>query len=73
MREHLGVDVDALDEEDLMASEPVQPEHEQQPWDPEKEQQFGQDEGVTQIKKHDRHTTAGILAEAGLNNAKQGI
>ncbi|KXN88185.1 Phospholipase D1 [Leucoagaricus sp. SymC.cos] len=35
MREHLGVDVDALDEEDLMVHDPVQPEHEQRPWDPE--------------------------------------
>lgn len=72
MREHLGVDVDALDEEDLMANEPAQPEHEQQPWDPEREQQYGQEEGVTQVKKHDRHTVAGALLKAGWDNAKQG-
>lgn len=70
MREHLGIDVDALDEEDLMANEPAQPEHEQQPWDPEKEQEYGQSEGV--IKHREQHTTVGILAESGLNNIKQG-
>ncbi|CAK5284305.1 unnamed protein product [Mycena citricolor] len=37
MREHLGVDVDSLDEEHLMAREPSQPEHEQEKWIPETE------------------------------------
>jgi len=34
MREHLGIDVDALEEEDLMTREPVKPEYEQEAWDP---------------------------------------
>ena len=38
MREHLGVDVDALYEEDLMASEPTQQPYEQEHWAPESEQ-----------------------------------
>ena len=38
MREHLGIDVDALDEEDLMAHDPVKPEYEQKAWDPNSEQ-----------------------------------
>ena len=42
MREHLGVDVDAMYEEDLMASEPVKPPHEQEEWDPDVEEYVGQ-------------------------------
>ncbi|CED85185.1 Phospholipase D1 [Phaffia rhodozyma] len=39
MREHLGVDVDAMAEDDLMARNPVVPEKEIQVWDPSEEQQ----------------------------------
>lgn len=35
MREHLGIDVDALSEEDLMTQQPFKPEHQQQPLEPE--------------------------------------
>jgi phospholipase D1/2 len=41
MREHLGVDVDALPDDDL-ASEPVKPEHEQEEWNPDTEHKGGQ-------------------------------
>ena len=46
MREHLGVDVDGLYEEDLMASEPTKEPHEQEHWDPEGEQEYGREGGV---------------------------
>ncbi|KAF9242554.1 phospholipase D [Melanogaster broomeanus] len=39
MREHVGVDVDALTEEDYHPREEVQPEHAQEQWDPEGEQE----------------------------------
>ncbi|KZT60114.1 phospholipase D [Calocera cornea HHB12733] len=39
MREHLGVDVDAIYNDDLMANSPVKPADEIQKWDPENEQQ----------------------------------
>jgi phospholipase D1/2 len=42
MREHLGVDVDALPDDDLVASEPVKPEHEQEEWNPDTEHKGGQ-------------------------------
>ena len=38
MREHLGVDVDSMYEEDLMAAKPQKPEYDQQPWDPDQEE-----------------------------------
>lgn len=70
MREHLGVDVDALDEDDLMIHEPVQSEHIQKPWDPEQEQQYGRDEGITQVKQH---TAVDTLITAGVENIKEGF
>ncbi|EPQ51020.1 phospholipase D [Gloeophyllum trabeum ATCC 11539] len=51
MREHLGVDVDAMEEDDLMASEPVKQEHEQDAWDPESEQEHGAEKTFTHLKK----------------------
>ncbi|KAF9565693.1 phospholipase D [Agrocybe pediades] len=62
MREHLGIDVDALDEEDLMANDPVQPEHQQDGWDPDQEQEYGNEKGVTHIKKSKQKTPIGALA-----------
>jgi len=38
MREHLGVDVDSMDEADLMASKPQKSAYEQEPWDPDQEE-----------------------------------
>lgn len=72
MREHLGIDVDALDEEDLMSHEPLKPEYQQEDWDPDQEQvygDFGDKTGVTQIKKSDQKGRAGVL----LNDAKETI
>jgi phospholipase D1/2 len=51
MREHLGIDVDALYEEELMANDPVEPIYDQKPWDPDSEQQLGKEEGVTRVTK----------------------
>ncbi|KAF8798774.1 phospholipase D [Phlegmacium glaucopus] len=50
MREHLGIDVDALSEEDVMTHEPSKSENEQKPWKPEKEQGHG----VTLSKKSEQ-------------------
>lgn len=49
MREHLGVDVDAMYEDDLMAFEPTAPLDEQEEWDPEAEQEHGKEEGITNL------------------------
>jgi phospholipase D1/2 len=58
MREHLGVDVDAMHEDDLMAADPVKAEHEQDVWDPENEQERGKEEGVTHVGHRERRTAA---------------
>ncbi|KAI0036483.1 hypothetical protein K488DRAFT_41109, partial [Vararia minispora EC-137] len=47
MREHVGVDVDALDERDLLNRKPQQEMHQAEPWDPDAEQRQG-NEDVTQ-------------------------
>ncbi|KZT27381.1 phospholipase D [Neolentinus lepideus HHB14362 ss-1] len=54
MREHVGVDVDAIDEDDLMASEPVKHEYEQDVWDPESEEEHGTEKTFTHLKKPQR-------------------
>ncbi|EAU85909.2 SPO14 [Coprinopsis cinerea okayama7 len=51
MREHLGIDVDAADEENLMSHAPVQSELEQTTWDPDKEEVPVQEDGVTHVEK----------------------
>jgi len=48
MREHLGVDIDAMYEEDLMAAKPQKPAYDQQPWDPDQEEVDTHD--VTHVK-----------------------
>jgi len=42
MREHLGIDVDSLNEENLMTRQPVERYYEQDAWDPDNEQTYGQ-------------------------------
>ena len=72
MREHIGVDVDAMYEEDLMASEPVKPVHEQEEWDPESEQEYGK-RGVTHIGKNMRRTALGNVLQDARDEIEQGI
>ncbi|KAH7922026.1 phospholipase D [Leucogyrophana mollusca] len=50
MREHVGVDVDALSEEEYIAGPEITPEHQQEAWDPDTEQEYGRDKDVTQAK-----------------------
>lgn len=72
MREHLGVDVDALYEEDLMAAEPNKEEYEQEHWDPEGEQEFG-DAGVTHISRKHQRTAMGSLVHDTIDGLEQGM
>nr|AAN75609.2 SPO14 [Cryptococcus neoformans var. neoformans] len=53
MREHVGVDVDALDEEHLMFREPLAEVDEVEIWDPDHKQQSDDEagNGITQVKK----------------------
>ncbi|KAI0755244.1 phospholipase D [Daedaleopsis nitida] len=73
MREHLGVDVDSIYEEDLMAADPVKEPHEQDHWDPEGEQQYGKESGVTHISKHQQRTAAGSLMHDVVDGVHQVI
>ena len=73
MREHLGVDVDAMYEEDLMASEPVKPAHEQEEWDPDVEQEYGKEHGVTHIGKGYRRTATKALFHDVVDGVEQGM
>lgn len=52
MREHMGVDVDAIEEDQLMSREPVAEADEVETWDPDHEQAGESDfeQGVTRIK-----------------------
>jgi len=64
MREHLGVDVDAMYEEDLMASDPIKPETEIQTWDPDEEQDPELTEGGrTKAGKSREHRGMGTMAQ----------
>ncbi|KAI0338902.1 phospholipase D [Trametopsis cervina] len=73
MREHLGVDVDAMYEEDLMASEPVKPPYEQEEWDPDVEQEYGREEGVTKIGKKQHRGPKGNLLHTVVDGVEQAI
>ncbi|KAF8908954.1 hypothetical protein CPB84DRAFT_1813208 [Gymnopilus junonius] len=71
MREHLGIDVDALDEEDIMAHQPVKPEYEQDVWDPDQEQEYGEEGGVTYIKKSEQKSRTGTMAANAMDSINQ--
>lgn len=60
MREHLGVNVDALSEDDLMEAKPLNPESPQTAWDPNTEQEFGR-AGVTRAKATHRSHAGGLV------------
>lgn len=71
--EHLGVDVDAMAEDDLMARNPVVPEEEIQVWDPSAEQQTTGEGSHGEIIKNrtvkDRLMMhAGDVAQTGKSN-----
>jgi phospholipase D1/2 len=62
MREHLGVDVDALSEEDIMAHKP-KPEYQQQPLEPEPDLEEGGNEGGDfHSKMSKQETPIGVCA-----------
>jgi len=64
MREHLGVDVDSMYEEDLMATKPQKPAYDPQPWDPDQEEK-GRDDPM-----HAKEAKSGL----GLGRAvEQGV
>ncbi|KAI0789639.1 phospholipase D [Abortiporus biennis] len=73
MREHLGVDVDAMYEDDLMAFEPTKSADEQEAWDPDVEQQYGKEEGVTHTSRVHRRTATTALYHDTMDGIEQAI
>lgn len=72
MREHLGIDVDALDEDDLMTREPAKAEYDQEGWDPDSEQAYRDKTDVTHIKKSKQKAPFENLATDAIGSANQG-
>ncbi|CCL98408.1 uncharacterized protein FIBRA_00405 [Fibroporia radiculosa] len=73
MREHIGVDVDKMYEDDLMASEPAKSADMQTEWDPELEQEHGKEAGVTQIGKRQRRTAMGNILHDTVDEIEQAL
>lgn len=65
MREHLGVDVDGMYEEDLMAAKPQKPQYDQQTWDPDQEENNRSD--VTHVKTKKSTLGVGGAAMEGMH------
>ena len=55
MREHVGVDVDAIEEDELITREPIADADEIEVWDPDHEQHGGDNDetraGITSVKR----------------------
>lgn len=64
MREHLGVDVDAIYEEDLMTAGPQKPHFDQQVWDPDQEEKDMSD--VTHVKPKKSVSGVGTTVVEGI-------
>jgi phospholipase D1/2 len=72
MREHLGIDVDTMYEDDLMAAEPDKETHEVKEWDPQQEQEFGAEQGVTRAGSGMRRGAAMEMAKSAGEQVSQG-
>ncbi|KAK8858386.1 hypothetical protein IAR55_002613 [Kwoniella newhampshirensis] len=75
MREHVGVDVDSIDEDQLMSREPVANSEDVETWDPDHEQQ-GDDEasaGVTKIKKRSPKDRLMETVHTGMSGITKGM
>ena len=55
-----------------MASEPLKEPHEQEPWDPDREQQFGKESGVTHISKNNQSSASRAIARDVVDSLQQG-
>lgn len=70
MREHVGVDVDSIDEDQLMFREPVAESDEIETWDPDHEQEDGDImRGITTVK---RRTARDLLMRTVENSFSSG-
>ena len=72
MREHIGINVDEMYQEDLMQSEPVKDVTELEPWDPDHQQHQGIKDGVTQAGKRSERRAPGEALEEIKDSVDQG-
>jgi phospholipase D1/2 len=72
MREHVGVDVDAIEEDQLMSRPPVADADEVETWDPDHEQsQDGEGiRGITKVKKRSARDRLMRTVETGLSSGE---
>jgi phospholipase D1/2 len=75
MREHVGVDVDAIDEDELMTRGPVAPADEIETWDPDHEQEDeGRDSrGITKVKARSGRERVLETANSALSGGQSDI
>ncbi|KAJ9102280.1 hypothetical protein QFC19_004828 [Naganishia cerealis] len=75
MREHVGIDVDALEEDQLISRKPIGSEDEIQKWDPDHEQNEGErtTAGVTQVKAVKARTRFMATVENGVSSLTKGL
>ena len=74
MREHIGVDVDAMYEEDLMASDPIQDDSDDKKWDPDHQEKKGKDDPYTRADTvHSRAPAREAIHEFVGEGAGQGM
>ncbi|KIL67865.1 hypothetical protein M378DRAFT_185469 [Amanita muscaria Koide BX008] len=71
MREHLGLDVDALDEETFTANDRAEPETRQDVWDLDAEQKYGQEDAVSHIRMSKLQNQANPMVNGALDTAGQ--
>lgn len=70
MREHMGVDVDSIEEDQLMSRPPVADSDDIETWDPDHEQDRGDEgfnAGVTKIKRRTAGERMRRTVESGLS------
>lgn len=72
MREHVGIDVDALEEDQLISRKPLGAEDDIQKWDPDHEQNEGErgTAGVTKVKAVKARTRLMATVESGVSSGK---
>ena len=72
MREHVGVDVDSIDEDQLMSREPVADADDIETWDPdhEQEEEGDHDRGITTVKRRSARDRMMRTLESSLSSGE---
>lgn len=66
MREHIGVDVDKIYQEEFLSPDPVKDEDDIETWDPDKQTTLQDESGITRVTRGRKHTPLRtVLGDAG--------